>query len=247
MDSSQRPQQLSGSTSPTPFYQHRLLRRSDAAAQRRLHAALERARYQELEHGSGGRPGAGGKGYFALNVTDPDATYANENSARSAVLWEFTDEDDTYPVDSSGTPLGGAIGAITDSDGNPVKDLGYSGEPAHGGHEQRRRRRLPADRKEWVAVFGNGPNSTAGIAKLFVLFMDRGLNGWGAGDFVKLNTGFGVQSPPHPLAGLPQLRGQPGGRGYRPERHRRPRLCRRPAGQPVPLRPVAMPIPTTGR
>ncbi len=32
--------------------------------------------------------------------------------------------------------------------------------------------------KKWVAVFGNGYNSTAGIAKLFVLPLEDGLDGW---------------------------------------------------------------------
>ena len=45
----------------------------------------------------------------------------------------------------------------------------------------------PANQK-WVAVMGNGLNSTAGVAKLFVLFVDDGVDGWGPGDFVKIDT-----------------------------------------------------------
>ena len=36
-----------------------------------------------------------------------------------------------------------------------------------------------------VAIFGNGTNSTSGIATLFVLDMDKGIDGWQSGDFVK--------------------------------------------------------------
>jgi Tfp pilus tip-associated adhesin PilY1 len=69
----------------------------------------------------------GGKGYFALNVTDPDSSYATAIDASDAVLWEFTDEDDSYPVDSSGAPLEDGFGnPLLDLTGNPVKDLGYT-------------------------------------------------------------------------------------------------------------------------
>ena len=51
---------------------------------------------------------------------------------------------------------------------------------------------------------------TAGVAKLFVLFMNRGLDGWdGTGDFVKLDTGHGVPVSPDPLAGFPNGLGTP--------------------------------------
>jgi type IV pilus assembly protein PilY1 len=112
-------------------------------------------------------------------------------------------------VDDAGVPLGGAVGAITDPYGQPVKDLGMAlslpnvlmSNVSDGG--------TPAE-KEWVAIFGNGPNSTAGIAKLFVLFMDKGLDGWDdAGDFVKINTGFGVPIAPAQKAGFPNGLGDP--------------------------------------
>jgi len=150
--------------------------------------------------------GAGGKSFFALNVSDPDRAFSDELSAAQSVLWEFSDLDDTYPNDINGDPLGGSVGAITDPQGAPVKDLGYSLS-------------LPVitmsnvqdetGEQDWVAIFGNGPNSTSGIATLFVLFMDRGLDGWQPGDFVKLSTGFGVPLPGEPLAGFPNGLGSP--------------------------------------
>ena len=149
--------------------------------------------------------GAGGKGYYALNVTDPASQFVDESSAANAVLWEFADADDTYPNDAAGNPIGGAVGAITDPSGNPVKDLGYSlslpvvtmSNTATSGEN------------DWVALFGNGPNSTAGIATLFVLFMDKGLDGWSSGDFVKISTDYGVPLAGEPLVGYPNGLGSP--------------------------------------
>ena len=174
--------------------------------------------------------GGGGKAYFALDITDP--TKFGDATADQVVLWEFTDEDDTYPTDK----FGDALLADTDSDGviddqrqdllspsQPVKDLGYSSSvptlvmsniiDADGEHK-------------WVSISGNGYNSTAGIAKLLILFLEGGLDGtWchpdinhnvvpdgpypsecqngDVQDFVKLDTGFGVES------GLPNGLGEP--------------------------------------
>ena len=150
--------------------------------------------------------GSGGKGFFALNVNDPDTLFVDESSAAGAVLWEFTDDDDTYSVDENGVPVGGAIGAWTDPDGLPVKDLGYATSLPSVQMSNATDGGSPA-RNEWVAIFGNGMNSTAGRAKLFLLFIDRGVDGWASGDFVKIDTGYGV-----PLAGE-QLEGYPNGLG----------------------------------
>ncbi len=150
--------------------------------------------------------GAGGKGYFALNVTDPGTQFADQSTAAGAALWEFTDEDDTYPEDASGDPIGGSVGAITDFNNQPVKDLGYSlSLPIITLSNE-----LDTDTlNEWVAIFGNGSNSTSGIATLFVLFMDKGLDGWDAGDFVKITTGAGVPLPGEQLEGYPNALGTP--------------------------------------
>ncbi len=160
--------------------------------------------------------GAGAKAYFALDITDPSKF--DEDTAEEVVLWEFTDDDDAYPT----VVEAGVRVALTNNDDSqrqdlqtvprPVKDLGYSfSVPTL----------VPSNLKDgdgssrWVAVLGNGYNSTAGIAKLFVLFLDAGIDGtWchpdkqhndildatplpaGCGpldyDFVKLDTTFGV-------------------------------------------------------
>lgn len=143
--------------------------------------------------------GAGGKGYFAINVTNPGSSFSSATNAAGAVLWEFTDEDDTYPVDTSGNPVVDDSGNPITFEGRPVKDLGYAlSQPqlvmtnAVGTDSQKR----------WAAIFGNGYNATYGVAKLFLLDVDKGTNGWQAGDFWKLSTGVGAVTT-GPLAGLP--------------------------------------------
>lgn len=130
--------------------------------------------------------GEGGKGYFALDITDPDRAFASAQQAASAVLWEFTDLDDAYPVAADGQPLTGLGGVrIHDQHGGLIKDLGYAVSQARVGMSNAEDAN---GEKEWVALFGNGHGSTAGSATLFVLFLDRGLDGWAAGDFLKLSS-----------------------------------------------------------
>ena len=47
--------------------------------------------------------------------------------------------------------------------------------------------------REWAAIFGSGDGIVAGEARLFVLFIDRGIDGWSSGDFVEIPTG--VRTP----------------------------------------------------
>jgi|TARA_B110000459_G_scaffold111611_1_gene123783 type IV pilus assembly protein PilY1 len=164
-----------------------------------------------------GGQGAGAKAYFALNITDP--TKFDESTAEDVVLWEFTDADDTYPTDADGDPLLTADGSqrrdLQDTP-QPVKDLGYSFSiptlamsNVEGSDGE----------LEWIALFGNGFNSTSGIAKLYALFLDGGVDGqWchpdmkhniipngnlpadcvGKQDFVKIDTTFGVNDDGYP-------------------------------------------------
>jgi len=150
--------------------------------------------------------GAGGKGVFALNVTDPANQFSDEASAKTSVLWEFTEADDSYPLDLSGEPLGGAVGALVDASGEPIKDMGYSlSLPVI---TMTNRKGIDGE-NQWVAIFGNGTNSTSGIATLFVLDMDKGIDGWQSGDFVKISTGYGVPLPGEQLEGYPNALGSP--------------------------------------
>lgn len=111
-----------------------------------------------------GSLGAGGKGIFALDVTDP-STFSEANAADIA-LWEFSSDDDS------------GLG-YTFSD--PVLTMTNSGK--------------------WAVILGNGYNSDADTASLFILYVSEGIDGtWGAGDYVKLTTdatitGNGLSSP----------------------------------------------------
>jgi type IV pilus assembly protein PilY1 len=143
-----------------------------------------------------GGHGAGAKAYFALNVTDTNNL--DEAHAADIALWEFTDADDTYPTNLRGLPL--RLGNTVNEDGSvnqdgaqkrdlqnvpqPVKDLGYSfsvptlamsNVVTNGEHE-------------WVAMFGNGRNSTSGFAKLFLLFVNRGVDGMWCHPDMRHNT-----------------------------------------------------------
>jgi type IV pilus assembly protein PilY1 len=186
-----------------------------------------------------GGHGAGSKAYFALDITDPEVL--NEEDADEVVLWEFTDADDTYPTTTTGNVAWLTQGTpLVNGDGTqkldllaapkPIKDLGYSftvptlvlsNKVDSGSGEN-----------EWISIFGNGYNSTSGIAKLYILFIEKGVDGtWchpdmvynnsltpaalpaecvGEQDFIKLNTGFGVPAS-GPRAGYPNGLGTPRG------------------------------------
>ena len=115
----------------------------------------------------------GGQAMFALDVTDP-SSFQESNAAKLA-LWEFSDADDA--------------------------DLGYTfSQPSI----------VRMKNGKWAAVFGNGYNnseadghaSTTGHAVLYILFLDKGLDGsWTAGtDYIKLDTGVGDTATPNGLA-----------------------------------------------
>lgn len=75
--------------------------------------------------------GAGGQGFFALDVTDPES-FSSETEAAKNVLWEFTDKYD------SATNIG-----------DP--DLGYT---------MGRASIIRLNNGKWAALFGNGYNNT---------------------------------------------------------------------------------------
>ncbi len=108
----------------------------------------------------------GGKGYFALDVTDPDTSFIQTRAA-DLVLWEFTSADDA--------------------------DLGSSYNwPAKNLTNGQSRQIMRMNDGRWAAIVGNGYNSGAGRAALFILFLDGGTDGsWASGgnsggDYVKL-------------------------------------------------------------
>lgn len=102
--------------------------------------------------------GGGGKGYYALDVTNP----ANFTEAKAAdlLLWEFTENDDA--------------------------DVGFAfNHPAVGSNKQAQQIVKMAN-GQWAAILGNGYNSTSGKAALYILFIHAGKDGWDSSDYVKI-------------------------------------------------------------
>lgn len=115
-----------------------------------------------------GNMNSGGKGYFALDVTNPNlsskpaAPFATANAA-DTLLWEFTDSDDA--------------------------DMGYAYNlpPQYSANAQAKQMAKLQDGK-WAAVVGNGYNSANGDAALYLLYIENGVDGsWATtGDYVKV-------------------------------------------------------------
>ncbi len=105
----------------------------------------------------------GGKGYYALDVTNP--TDFNETNAGSLLFWEFTDADDS----DMGNAFNHPPAKLTTNQPKQIVRM------ANG---------------KWAAVVGNGYNSTNGKAALFILFIEDGIDGsWTLSptlDYVKL-------------------------------------------------------------
>ena len=124
---------------------------------------------------------AGGKGYFALNVTNPAGTSSAaaptfvESNAANLLLWEFTDSDD------------------------PDLGLTYN-YPASHPTTQQAKQIVKMENEKWAVVLGNGYYSTDGKAVLYILFLTDGEDGvWSSGDFVKIvadsGSGNGLSTP----------------------------------------------------
>ncbi|WP_314162248.1 pilus assembly protein [Sulfuriflexus sp.] len=111
----------------------------------------------------GGR-GAGGPGFFALDITDP-TELDTEAEAADKVLWEFTQADDS----NLGTPITEPSIVMTNI--------------SSGGQ-----RRWAA-----IFGNGYNSASTDGNAELFIVFLDGGVDGdWtDTGDYIKISTGNG--------------------------------------------------------
>lgn len=122
--------------------------------------------------------GAGGRGYYALNIT----AAGPEDDPANQVLWEFGPEDDPDAINN------GSISDLGFSFGRPLIAMSNATD---GGN------------KKWVAVFGNGYNSTSedGDAVIYMLFIDEGIDGiWSSTDLVKINTGAEGDETPNGIA-----------------------------------------------
>jgi type IV pilus assembly protein PilY1 len=112
----------------------------------------------------GGERG-GGRGLFALDITNPNTFSQSGSAPDDIVMWEFTHADLGYTYSE------------------PTISLMNNGR--------------------WAAIFGNGYNDTgAGIAKLFIVYLDGGLDGvWTLGsDYLILSTGVGSTTARNGLA-----------------------------------------------
>ncbi len=108
----------------------------------------------------------GGRGLFALDVTDPGLFSEFATRPANTVMWEFTNADDPDLGHSFSRP---SIVPLEDS-GNTMR---------------------------WGVVVGNGYNDLgSGEAKLFILFLEEGLDGtWTPGsDYIEISTGVGSTS-----------------------------------------------------
>lgn len=112
---------------------------------------------------------AGGRGLFALNITDPTAFSESGSNPANIVMWEFTDDNLGYTFSKPTIAL--------------------------------------LDNGKWAAVFGNGYNEAGsgswdGEAKLFILFLDGGVDGtWTTTtDYIVITTGSGTTGSPNGLS-----------------------------------------------
>lgn len=104
--------------------------------------------------------GAGGKGLFALDVTNPEKL--TEKHADTIALWEYGPDDDLALFGQGGSR----------------SQLGYI-------HGQPSIVRLENDR--YAVIFGNGYFSDSGKASLYLLYVDGGGDGiWSPADVVRL-------------------------------------------------------------
>jgi type IV pilus assembly protein PilY1 len=121
--------------------------------------------------------GGGGKGYYALDVTNP--ANLDEANAADILLWEFTAGDDV--------------------------DMGhaFNHPPAHLA-TGRPKQMVKMPNGKWAVALGNGYNSTNGVAALYIVFIEEGVDGvWTAGsDYIKIvadNAGGNGLSTPVPF------------------------------------------------
>ncbi|MEO5378645.1 MAG: PilC/PilY family type IV pilus protein [Magnetococcus sp. DMHC-6] len=114
----------------------------------------------------GGERG-GGRGIFALDITDPSLFSEQGSSPANTVLWEFTSAHNA----DLGYSFSEATVVMTNSKVNGIN--------------------------RWAVIFGNGYNDSGdGSADLFVLFLEGGLDGsWSLGnDYIKITTATGTTS-----------------------------------------------------
>jgi type IV pilus assembly protein PilY1 len=118
--------------------------------------------------------GAGGKGYYALDISNPGTVDNAVSGAGTIATAGAFSESGSAPVDT----------LLWEFD---ETDMGYAFNmpPAHANTNQAKQIVKMANGK-WAAIVGNGYNSVSGKAVLYILFIDDGLDGWGGTDYVKI-------------------------------------------------------------
>lgn len=115
-----------------------------------------------------GSLGGGGKGYYALDVTNPAGFSESGSAPADILLWEFDETDmgfafNTSPAKQSNNQAKQIVKLCT------AFSAGVCTAP------------------KWAVIVGNGYNSTNGKAVLYVVYITDGVDGtWSAGDYVKL-------------------------------------------------------------
>ena len=111
----------------------------------------------------------GGKGYFALNISGAGQT----DSSGGVIEAHDFDESDADTI------------AMWEFDGaSDADNLGYSYSEAQI---------AKLNNGKWAVVFGNGYNSNNGVAGLFVVYLEDGVDGsWDSGDWKFIPTGAGA-------------------------------------------------------
>ncbi len=106
-----------------------------------------------------GAMAAGGKGYYALDVSDPSGF--SENNAASILLWEFDQTNDA--------------------------DMGYAYNlPPTSVATAQAKQIIKMANGKWAVIVSNGYNSSLGNAVLYILFIQDGMDGWVSGEYVKI-------------------------------------------------------------
>lgn len=113
--------------------------------------------------------GAGGQGYFALDITDPGSM------GTESVMWEFTDSDDADLGFTYSEPLI-AMSNVGDSGSGEQQWVAIFGNGFNN-------------------TAPDAAASATGTAAIYILFIDEGYDGWGdPGDFIKIDTGVGTNA-----------------------------------------------------
>lgn len=110
-----------------------------------------------------GAMGAGGKGYYALDVTDPSSFSESGTAPANTLLWEFNEADDV--------------------------DMGYAfNMPPAISATHAAKQIVKIANGKWAAIVGNGYNTSLGKAVLYVIFINEGIDGtWTEdSDYVKI-------------------------------------------------------------